>query len=52
MTEITKMQSIFLVLKHTQNMPIKFLSISEVPAGKNDMISFQIKASHLHIDPE
>ncbi len=34
MTEITKMRTIFLVLKHPKNMHIKFLSISEVPAGK------------------
>jgi hypothetical protein len=34
MTEITRMQTIFLVLKHSKNMHIKFLSISEVAAGK------------------
>jgi hypothetical protein len=51
MTEITRMQAIFLVLKHPKNMHIKFLSISEVAAGK-DIISFQIKARHLHIGPE
>jgi hypothetical protein len=51
MIEITKMQMIFLVLKHPKIMHIKFLSISEVVAGK-DMISFQIKARHLHIGPE
>ncbi len=51
MTEITRMQTIFLVLKHPKNMRIKFLSISEVPAGK-DMISFQIKARQLHVGPE
>ncbi len=43
------MQTIFLVLKHQKNMHIEFLSILEVAARKNDMISFQIKASHLHI---
>jgi hypothetical protein len=41
----------FLVLKHPKNMQIEYLSISGVAAGK-DMISFQIKASHLHIGPE
>jgi hypothetical protein len=51
MTEITRMQTIFLVLKHPKNMHIKFLSISEVAAQK-DMISFQIEASHLHIAPK
>jgi hypothetical protein len=52
MTEITRMQMIFLVLKHPTNMHIvEFLSISEVAAGK-DMISFQIKARHLHFSPE
>ncbi len=39
-TEITRMQTFFLVLKHQKNMHIKFLSISEVPAGKRpDFIS-------------
>ncbi len=78
MTEITRMQTICLVLQHPKNMHIKFLSISEVTAGKRhdfisnqgkpyahcsdinteelllkkDMISFQIKARHLHIGPE
>jgi hypothetical protein len=33
-------------------MHIEFLCISEVAAGKNDMLSFQIKASHLHIGPK
>ncbi len=42
MTEITRMQTIFLVLKHPKNMHIKFLSISEVVAGKrHDFISNQ-----------
>jgi hypothetical protein len=45
MTEITRMQTIFLVLKHPKNMHIKFLSISEVAAGKrHDFISNQGKA--------
>jgi hypothetical protein len=45
MTEITRMQTIFLVLKHTKNMHIQFLSISEVAAGKrHDFISNQGKA--------
>jgi hypothetical protein len=44
MTEITIMQTIFLVLKHPKNMHIKFLSISEVAAGKrHDFISNQGK---------
>jgi hypothetical protein len=44
MTEITRMQMIFLVLKHPKNMHIEFLSISEVPAGKrHDFISNQGK---------
>jgi hypothetical protein len=34
MTEITRMQTIFFVLKHPKNMHIEFLSISEVAAGK------------------
>ncbi len=45
MTEIARMQIIFLVLKHPKNMHIEFLSISEVAAGKiNDFISNQGKA--------
>ncbi len=45
MTEITKMQTIFLVSKHPKNMHIKFLSISEVTAGKrHDFVSNQGKA--------
>ncbi len=40
---------IFLVLNYPRNMHIEFLCISEVAAGKNDMFSFQIEASHLHI---
>jgi hypothetical protein len=45
MTEITRMQTIFLVLKHPKNMHIKFRSISEVAAGKrHDFISNQGKA--------
>ncbi len=40
MTEITRMQTIFLVLKHPKNMHIKFLSSSEVTAGRiHDFIS-------------
>jgi hypothetical protein len=34
MTEITRMQTIFLVLKYPKNMHIEFLCISEVAAGK------------------
>jgi hypothetical protein len=52
MTEITRMQTIFLVLKHPKNMHIKFLCISEVDAGKNDLFSFRIEASQLHIGPK
>jgi hypothetical protein len=45
MTVITRMQTIFLVLKHPNNMHIEFLSISEVAAGKrHDFISNQAKA--------
>jgi hypothetical protein len=45
MTEITRMQTTFLVFKHPKNMHIKFLSISEVAAGKkHDFISNQGKA--------
>ncbi len=44
-TEITRMQTIILVLKHPKNMHIKFLSVSEVAAGKShDFISNQGKA--------
>jgi hypothetical protein len=40
MTEITRMQTIFLVLNHPRNMPMELLSISEVAAGKrHDFIS-------------
>jgi hypothetical protein len=49
MTEITRMQTIILVLKHPKNMHIEFLSISEVAAGKRHD-SFQIEARHLHIE--
>jgi hypothetical protein len=51
MTEITRMQTIFLVLKDPKNMHIEFLSIQKSLLEK-DMISFQIKARHLHIGPE
>jgi hypothetical protein len=45
MTEITRMQTTFLVLKHPKNMHIEFLNISEVAAGKrHDFISNQGKA--------
>jgi hypothetical protein len=37
-TEITRMQTIFLVLKHPKNMHMEFLSISEVAAGKRYVI--------------
>ncbi len=43
------MQMTFLVLSYPKDMHIEFLCISEVAAGKNDMLSFQIKASPLHI---
>ncbi len=33
-------------------MHIEFLCISEVDAGKKDLLSFHIKASHLHIGPK
>jgi hypothetical protein len=40
MTEIKRMQTVFLVLKHPKNMHIEFPSISEVTAGKrHDFIS-------------
>jgi hypothetical protein len=40
MTEITRMQTIFLVLKHPKNMNMEFLSIPEVAAQKRrDFIS-------------
>jgi hypothetical protein len=46
MTEIIRMQTIFLVIKHPKNMLIEFLGISEVTAGKrHDCISNQGKAS-------
>jgi hypothetical protein len=38
MTEITRMQTIFLVLKHQKNMHIEFLCISEVAAGNRLLI--------------
>jgi hypothetical protein len=45
MTKITRMQTIFLVLKHPKKLNIEFLSISEVAAGKrHDFISNQGKA--------
>jgi hypothetical protein len=45
MTEITRMQTIFFVLKYPKNMYTKFLSISEVAAGKrHDFILNQGKA--------
>jgi hypothetical protein len=44
MTVITRMKTIFLVLKHPKNMHIKFLGLSEVAAGKrHDFISNQGK---------
>jgi hypothetical protein len=40
MTEITRMHTIFLVLKHPKNIHIEFICISEVAAGKmHDFIS-------------
>jgi hypothetical protein len=45
MTEITRKQTIFFVLKHPKNMHIEFLNISEVAARKrHDFISNQGKA--------
>ncbi len=45
MTEITRMQTIFLVFKHPKNMHIEFLSILEVAAGKrHDFVSNHGKA--------
>jgi hypothetical protein len=39
-TESTRMQRMFLVLKHPKNMQMEFLSISEVaPAKRHDFIS-------------
>jgi hypothetical protein len=39
-TEITRMQTMFLVLKHPKNIHVEFLSISEVAAGKrHDLMS-------------
>jgi hypothetical protein len=52
MTEITRMQTIFLVLNYPQNMHIEFLCISEVAAGKMTCFHFKIEASHLHIGPK
>jgi hypothetical protein len=46
------MQTIFLVLNYTNDMHIEFLCTSESAAGKNDMLSFQIKASLMHIGPK
>jgi len=51
MTEITRMQTIFLVLKHPKNMHIKS-SVFQKSLLEKDMISFQIKARHLKIGPE
>jgi hypothetical protein len=40
MTEFTRMQTIFLVLKYPENMHVEFISISEVTAGKiHDFVS-------------
>jgi hypothetical protein len=45
MTEITRIQTIFLVSKHPKNMHIKFLSILEDAAGKrHDFVSNEGKA--------
>ncbi len=46
------MQTIFLVLNYPKDMHIEFLCTSEVAAGKNDMLSLQIKASLMHIGPK
>jgi hypothetical protein len=45
MTEITRMQMIFLVLKHPKNMHIEFLSISEVAAGLGWEFQFSVPIS-------
>jgi hypothetical protein len=40
MTEITRMQTIFLVLNHPKNTHMEFLSVSAVASGKrHDFIS-------------
>ena len=51
MTEITRMQTIFLVLKHPK-MCISNSSVFQKSLLEKDMISFQIKARHLHIGPK
>ncbi len=51
MTEITRMQTIFLVL-NTQKICISNSSKFQKSLLEKDMISFQIKARHLHIGPE
>ncbi len=43
MTEITRVQTIFLVLKHQKNMHMEFLSISEVAAGKSHDFHFKLR---------
>jgi hypothetical protein len=51
MTEITKMQTIFMFLKHPK-ICISNSSVFQKLQLEKDMISFQIKARHLHIGPE
>jgi hypothetical protein len=51
MTGITRMQTIFLVLKHTKICISNFSVFQKLLLEKN-MISFQIKARHLLIGPE
>jgi hypothetical protein len=51
MTEKTRMQMIFLALKHPK-ICISNSSVFQEFLLEKDMISFQIKARHLHIGPE
>ncbi len=51
MTEITRMQTIFLVLKHPK-ICISNSSVFQESLLEKGMISFQIKARHLHIGLE
>jgi hypothetical protein len=51
MTEIARMQMIFLVLKHPK-ICISNSSVFQKLMLEKDMITFQIKARHLHIGPE
>jgi hypothetical protein len=51
MTEITRMQTIFLVLKHPK-ICISNSSVFQKLLLEKDRISFKIKARHSHIGPE